>query len=131
MTAFAIAVLLIAGAVTLYAIWRVLQRDAHPDDSVPAIALAIALLVMMGVLDARDKRIAADEAIDRQQRAAGYLAREHARITVDLNQHCPPRTDGHTDQVVMLITSQADQHPEVNTCLRTAQRPQQHAKGKP
>lgn len=126
MNTLAIAALLTAGAATLYAIWRALRRKAQPNDAAGGIAVAVIMLILMGTLDARDKRIAAEEA---RQRAE---AQQRGRITLNLDDHCPPRTDGLTDQAVMLITSQADHKPQVDTCLRIAQRPSQHtAKGTP
>lgn len=123
MTAAAIIALLVAGVATLYAIWRTLQPGTVPGSGVPELVLAIlALIVLLGI-HSHDKRVAARVALEQQQLAQGYLPVEHAQISVNLNERCPPRTDGMTDQLVMLITTQADHQPEITGCLRIAQRP--------
>lgn len=128
MTPFAIAALLIAGLATLYAIWRALRHGAKPNESAAGLAVAILLLLLMGALDTRDKRITEIEDLAQQRLDAALLARGHlpralSRLTVDLND-CPPRTDGMTDQIVMTITTQADRGgPIVTGCSRIAERP--------
>lgn len=122
-TTTAILILLVTGAVAVWGIWCALRHPKSSDQVLPSVSLAvIAFIVMLGI-HAHDKRVAARAAIEQQQLAQGYLPVEHAQLSVNLNERCPPRTDGMTDQLVMLITTQADHQPEITGCLRIAQRP--------
>jgi len=82
--------------------------------------LVVALLGLYAWTDDRDTAIARVEH-DRARLAAGYLPPHHARLVVDLNT-CPPRSDGMTDQVVMVIATQRDGGHVVHGCSRIAER---------
>jgi hypothetical protein len=83
-------------------------------------ALAVSLILLFAWADDRDTAIARIEH-DRARLAAGYLPPHHARLVVDLNA-CPPRSDGMTDQVVMVIATQRDGGHVVHGCSRIAER---------
>lgn len=85
-------------------------------------AATLCALVIFGFLDDRDARLARADTQRQAIAAAGYLQPEHARITLDLNRSCPPRTDGLTDQLVMTISTQADHGPVLTGCSRIAHR---------
>lgn len=85
------------------------------------VGLAVALIALFAWRDDRDTRWLAAVQADRAALEAGYLPNDRARFTVDLNT-CPPRTDGMTDQVVMVIATQRDGGHVVHGCSRIAER---------
>jgi len=83
--------------------------------------LVVALVALYTWTDDRDTRVIARVNAERAAIEAGYLPGDRARLTIDLNT-CPPRTDGMTDQVVMVIATKRDGGHVVHGCSRIAER---------
>jgi len=103
-------------------------RNDHRLDDRPdwPLGIGIVVLILAGFswLDSRDAKIIAELEAQGQIRklmAAGYLRPDKAWFKANLND-CPPRTDGMTDQVVMVITTEADGKHKSEGCSRIAQR---------
>jgi hypothetical protein len=85
------------------------------------------VVVMMGLfswLDLRDEKFHQQMIENAQIRNlinAGYLHPDRAWLNVNLNE-CGPRTDGMTDQVLMVITTEADGKHVAAGCSRIAER---------
>lgn len=99
------------------------RKHRHHDDPnwILGVGITAALLALYTVTDDRDTRIIAEAEAERAQIAAGYLPDRAARLRVNLND-CPPRTDGMTDQVVMVIATRADGVHTLAGCSRIAHR---------
>lgn len=107
--------------------WRD-YRDTRPEEQRPhwiaGTLVAVALIGLFSWLDGGDARLQAHierQRLEEQRIADGYIPRRHERVEVNLN-HCPPRSDGMTDQVVMVIIASADGGHEIAGCSRIAER---------
>ena len=101
-----IALLIVIGGAVVGAILA-LSGHTRSSNWLYAGSFALLTLALLGILDDRDQRIA---------------AAEQGRIVLNLNDHCPPRTDGLSDLVVMTLSTQADHGPELTSCARIAER---------
>lgn len=133
--AYLLAALLISVAlgivITFLILWRRMPRNpasikATKEAHDWPTALLIVVLMMAGFswLDSRDAKVIAELEAQGQIRKlmnAGYLHPDRAWFKANLND-CPPRTDGMTDKVVMVITTEADGKHKAEGCSRIAHR---------
>jgi len=88
------------------------------------VGVVIVMFAFFSWLDTRDERIRLEMEAQGQIRAlinAGYLHPDRAWFKANLND-CGPRTDAMTDQVVMVITTEADGKHQAAGCSRIAER---------
>lgn len=123
-----IAALLIILAFALCASVIVLLRRGRNQDSeshwLGGIAFVVLYFTFMHFIDAREATIRAEmqrEARIADMIRAGYIHPDKSVFRADINQ-CPPRTDGMTDQLLLLITTESDTAPRITGCTRIAQR---------
>ncbi len=90
------------------------------------IALFLLVLAAYGVVDRVDQRAdQIDAAAERVALSFTATAQRliEARELSKGYQLCPPKAEGMTDVLTLVIRSGADNKPEVLTCIRYAQRP--------
>lgn len=132
--AYLLAALLICMILSVVITVIVLMRRTPPDLSHRerkerhgwwiAVIFTVTYLGFMSWIDTRDQNIIAELEAQGQIRKlinAGYLRPDKAWFKANLNE-CPPRTDGMTDQVVMVITTEADGKHQARGCSRIAER---------
>jgi hypothetical protein len=99
----------------------VVGTQKEKSDWLLGSAFVVIILAGNSWLDNRDAKIHAQISAQRALVMAGYVPDEHARFDVNLNQ-CPPQSPGMTDQVLMVIATQADGKHVVTGCSRIAHR---------
>ena len=120
-----ILLMIVGGAflgVMIHCIWTAPKEGPNK----PAWALGILFVAGFFALDIwnehRGEAVVRAQIAEQDRIHAGYLPRDRAEIKANINDHCGPRTDLQTHQIVMTITTESDLQPEVTGCTRIAHR---------
>ena len=125
-TLIVICLLMIVGGLFVGVIAHCIWTAPKEGPSAPCWTLGIIFAVGFVALDIwndhRADSVIRAQIAEQDRIHAGYLPRSRSQLQADINEHCGPRIDGMTDQLVMTITTASDLHPEVTGCSRIAHR---------